>query len=391
MLDIHDFERFAEVETPFYFYDMDLLRRTMDTLSALSVQYGIEVHYAIKANSEERILRMLSSGGFGADCVSANEVVLAAQCGFDPARIMLAGVGKTDREIRTSLEVGIGCFNVESIPEMEAIDAIAGGMGVKAPVALRINPNIDPHTHKYITTGLEENKFGISRFEFEAALDKLRECRNLEVKGLLFHIGSQITDVYNVFGLEGKCVRELVTWFEEHGLKVENVDFGGGLGVDYEDPDGQPVADFRTWMEALRAYFPEGEGYRLHIEPGRAVVAQCGSLVTRVVYVKKGRTKNFVIVDAGMNDLIRPALYGAYHKVENLTASYCRGDNTKDCAYDVVGPICESSDVWGEGRILRQTRRGDLLAIRTAGAYGRTMSSRYNMRDLPGTVFSDEI
>ena len=390
MLDIHNFEKFAEVETPFYFYDMDLFRRTADTLKSLSVAYGIKVHYAIKANSEERLLRTLSEGGFGADCVSANEVVCAAQCGFDPADIMLAGVGKTDKEIRTSLEVGIGCFNVESIPEMEVIDAIAGGMGLKAPIALRINPNIDPHTHKYITTGLEENKFGISRFEFEAALDKLKECSNLELKGLLFHIGSQITDVSNVFGLEGKCARELVSWFEERGLKIENVDLGGGLGVDYEDPDGQPVADFETWMKSLRAYFPMDEAYKLHIEPGRSIVAQCGTLVTRVVYVKKGRTKNFVIVDAGMNDLIRPALYGAYHKVENLTASYCRGDNTKDCVYDVVGPICESSDVWGEGRILRQTRRGDLLAIRSAGAYGQTMSCRYNMRDLAQAVYSDD-
>ena len=275
MLDIHNFERFAEVETPFYFYDLDLFRRTTDVLSALSAAYGIEVHYAIKTNSEEKLLRMLSAGGFGADCVSANEVVHAAKCGFDPSRIMFAGVGKTDREIRTSLEVGIGCFNVESIPEMEVIDAIAGGMGVKAPVALRINPNIDPHTHKYITTGLEENKFGISRFEFEAAVEKLKACANLDFKGLLFHIGSQITDVSNVFGLEGKCARELVSWFEEKGLKVENVDFGGGLGVDYEDPDGQPVADFETWMKALREYFPVGGPYKLHIEPGRAVVAQC--------------------------------------------------------------------------------------------------------------------
>lgn len=391
MLDIHNFEKFAEVETPFYFYDVDLFRRTVDSLTALSSAYGIEVHYAIKANAEQRLLLMLSEAGFGADCVSANEVVLAAGCGFDPARIMLAGVGKTDKEIRTSLELGIGCFNVESIPEMEVIDSIAGSMGLKAPVALRINPNIDPHTHKYITTGLEENKFGISRFEFEAALECLRSCRNLEFKGLLFHIGSQITDVSNVFGLEAKCARELVSWFEERGLKVEHIDFGGGLGVDYEDPDGHLVPDFEAWMKALRTCFPAGEGYKLHIEPGRSVVAQCGTLVTRTVYVKKGRTKNFVIVDAGMNDLIRPALYGAYHKVENLTASYCRGDNTKDCVYDVVGPVCESSDVWGEGRILRQTRRGDLLAIRTAGAYGQTMASRYNQRDLPRAVYSDEI
>ena len=391
MLDITNFERFAEMETPFYFYDIDLFRRTIDSLAALSVTYDIGVHYAIKANSEERLLRMASERGFGADCVSANETVRAAECGFDRASIMFAGVGKTDKEIRTALELGIGFFNVESIPEMEVIDGIAGSMGLKAPVALRINPNIDPHTHKYITTGLEENKFGISRFEFEAALDKLRSCRNLEFKGLLFHIGAQITDVENVFGLESRCSRELVSWFEEHGLTIENVDFGGGLGVDYEDPDGAPVADFETWMKALRGYFPIGGGYKLHIEPGRAIVAQCGSLITRVVYVKKGRTKNFVIVDAGMNDLIRPALYGAYHKVENLTASYLRGDDTKDCVYDVVGPICESSDVWGEGRILRQTCRGDLMAIRTAGAYGRTMANRYNMRDLAPAVYSDEI
>lgn len=391
MLDIKNFNRFAEMETPFYFYDLDLFGRTLDTLESLARTYAIDVHYAIKANAEERLLRMLSARGFGADCVSANEVVLASQNGFAPGRILLAGVGKTDREIRTSLEVGIGCFNVESIPEMEAIDAIAGSMGVKAPIALRINPNIDPHTHKYITTGLEENKFGISRFEFEAAVKKLSECPNLEFKGLLFHIGSQITDVDNVFGLESRCARELVSWFEEQGLKVEHVDLGGGLGVDYEDPDGQPIADFEKWMKAVRTCFPADSGYRIHIEPGRSVVAQCGSLISRVVYVKKGRTKNFVILDAGMNDLIRPALYGAYHKIENLTASYCRGDNTKDCAYDVVGPICESSDVWGEGRILRQTCRGDLVALRTAGAYGRTMASRYNQRDLASAVYSDEL
>lgn len=391
MLNITDYSRFAEVETPFYFYDVDLFERTLDRLAALSDTYGMGIHYAIKANAEERLLRMASARGFGADCVSANEAVLAASCGFVPGRIMLAGVGKTDKEIRTSLELGIGCLNVESIPEMEAIDAIAGGLGVKAPIALRINPNIDPHTHKYITTGLEENKFGISRFEFDAALEKLSSCRNLDFKGLLFHIGSQITDVDNVFGLESRCARELVSWFEEKGLRIEHVDFGGGLGIDYDDPDGQPIADFETWMKALRTCFPIESGYKVHIEPGRSVVAQCGSLITRVVYVKKGRTKNFVIVDAGMNDLIRPALYGAYHKIENITASYCRGDNTKDCAYDVVGPVCESSDVWGEGRILRQTCRGDLMALRSAGAYGQTMASRYNQRDIAPAVYSDEL
>lgn len=391
MLDIKDFDRFSVVETPFYYYDMDLLHRTVSRLASLASKYGIKVHYAVKANAEGRVLEVLKDAGFGADCVSANEVVRASACGFAPEDIMFAGVGKTDREIRTALGTGIGCFNVESLPEMEAINDIAAEMGVKAPVAFRVNPNVDPHTHKYITTGLEENKFGISRYEFDAAIAKLRACSNLKFEGIQFHIGSQITDVANVFGLESRCARELVGYFEERGLEVRHIDFGGGLGVDYEEPDEHPLPEFETWLKALRSAFPADCGYELHIEPGRSLVAQCASLISTVLYVKKGRTKNFVIVDAGMNDLIRPALYGAYHKVENLSAFYLRESMTKDCVYDVVGPICESSDVWGEGRTMRLTCKGDLIAIRTAGAYGRVMASQYNLRDLAPAVYSDEI
>lgn len=391
MLDIKDFDRFSVVETPFYYYDMDLLHRTVSRLASLASKYGIKVHYAVKANAEGRVLEVLKDAGFGADCVSANEVVRASACGFAPEDIMFAGVGKTDREIRTALGTGIGCFNVESLPEMEAINDIAAEMGVKAPVAFRVNPNVDPHTHKYITTGLEENKFGISRYEFDAAIAKLRACSNLKFEGIQFHIGSQITDVANVFGLESRCARELVGYFEERGLEVRHIDFGGGLGVDYEEPDEHPLPEFETWLKALRSAFPADCGYELHIEPGRSLVAQCASLISTVLYVKKGRTKNFVIVDAGMNDLIRPALYGAYHKVENLSAFYMRESMTKDCVYDVVGPICESSDVWGEGRTMRLTCKGDLIAIRTAGAYGRVMASQYNLRDLAPAVYSDEI
>lgn len=391
MLDIKDFDRFSVVETPFYYYDMDLLHRTVSRLASLASKYGIKVHYAVKANAEGRVLEVLKDAGFGADCVSANEVVCASACGFAPEGIMFAGVGKTDREIRTALGTGIGCFNVESLPEMEAINDIAAEMGVKAPVAFRVNPNVDPHTHKYITTGLEENKFGISRYEFDAAIAKLLACSNLKFEGIQFHIGSQITDVANVFGLESRCARELVGYFEERGLEVRHIDFGGGLGVDYEEPDEHPLPEFETWLKALRSAFPADCGYELHIEPGRSLVAQCASLISTVLYVKKGRTKNFVIVDAGMNDLIRPALYGAYHKVENLSAFYLRESMTKDCVYDVVGPICESSDVWGEGRTMRLTCKGDLIAIRTAGAYGRVMASQYNLRDLAPAVYSDEI
>lgn len=390
MLNIDDFSRFSAVETPFYYYDMDLFRRTLDTARVLSEKYGLKLHYAVKANSEERILRMMSAAGLGADAVSANEVVRAIECGFSPDGVMFAGVGKTDREIRTALEAGIGCFNVESLPEMDAIDSVAASMGVVAPVAFRINPDIDPHTHKYITTGLEENKFGISKFEFDAAVEKVRSCRNLRFTGLQFHIGSQITEVDSVFGLESKCAREIADYFESRGMDISHIDFGGGLGVDYESPDENPVADFETWFKALRTYFPEGCGYELHVEPGRSLVAQCASLVTSLIYVKKSETKTFLITDAGMNDLIRPALYGAYHKVENVSAAM-RGEYEENHAYDVVGPICESSDVWGEGRKLPESFRGDRLAIRTAGAYGQTMASRYNLRDLAPAVYSDEL
>lgn len=391
MLNIEHFDRFSAVETPFYYYDVSLLRGTLDKMAEVAGRYAIMVHYAVKANSEERILRMISERGIGADAVSANEILRAVECGFAPSRIMFAGVGKTDKEIRTAMEAGIGCFNVESLPEMEAIDRVAGSMGVKADIAFRVNPDIDPHTHKYITTGLEENKFGISDYEFDAACEKLFECENLRFKGLQFHIGSQITEVENVFGLESACARKIVSYFESKGLVVEHVDFGGGLGVDYDDPDGNPLADFETWLKALRSSFPDDCGYELHVEPGRALVAQCSSLVTSVVYVKHSRTKSFLITDAGMNDLIRPALYGAYHKVDNLSAFYLRGDGGNDHIYDIVGPICESSDVWGEGRKLPESSRGDLLAIRTAGAYGQTMASRYNLRDFAPAVYSDEL
>ena len=391
MLDIRNFDRLKKVETPFYFYDIDLFKETVESIVRLSSRYSIKVHYAVKANVEDRILNCLSAAGIGADCVTGNEVVCASEHGFAPSDIFLAGVGKTDKEIRTALETGIGCLNVESIPEMEAIERIASEMDVIAPVSFRVNPNIDPHTHKYITTGLEENKFGISAYEFDAAVEKVRSCPHLSFEGVQFHIGSQITDVENVFSLESKCAREITEYFESLGVKIEHIDFGGGLGVDYDDPDGRPVADFESWLKAVRKYFPDDCGYELHVEPGRALVAQCASLITSVVFVKETRTKTFIITDAGMNDLIRPALYGAYHKIDNLSAFYQRGDEDASCVYDVVGPVCESSDTWGEGRLLQKSSRGDILAIRTAGAYGQTMASRYNLRDLAPAVYSDEL
>ena len=389
MLKFNDFGKVSELATPFWYYDMDLFRRTVQLAASLSGKYGIGVHYALKANVEPRIVRYISSKGFGADCVSGNEVLYAAANGFRPDSIVFAGVGKSDKEIISALEFGIEAFNVESLMEMQVIDDLAAARGVRANVSLRINPNIDAHTHRYVTTGLYENKFGISVHEFDAAISLIKNSKALDFKGLHFHIGSQITDVEEVYGLECERAAEIVSYFEEHGLEVGSIDLGGGLGVDYEEPDGSPIPDFEKWFGIIDRKLVHRPGQKVSVEPGRSLVAQCGSLVTRVLFVKVGETKTFLIMDAGMNDLIRPALYGAYHRIENLSANYRQ--SARPQLYDIVGPVCESSDVWGTGRELPPSFRGDLLAIRSAGAYGSVMSSRYNLRDLAPAVFSDDL
>ena len=432
MLKFNDFGRVEELATPFWYYDMDVFRKTIKLAASLSERYGIGAHYALKANVEPRLVSYIASKGFGADCVSGNEVKYAVESGFARSSIVFAGVGKSDKEISDALDLGIGCFNVESLMEMQVIDALAASKGVRANVSLRINPNIDAHTHRYVTTGLYENKFGISRHEFEAAIEILKSSKALDFKGLHFHIGSQITDVEPVYSLECERAAEIVEWFEAHGMEVGSIDLGGGLGVDYDEPDENPVPDFEKWFSIIDRKLRRRPEQSVSIEPGRSMVAQCGSLITRVLFVKSGETKTFLIMDAGMNDLIRPALYGAYHKIENLSAYYARTESAESedltrhpqmpageqrsgglalgCArrpdrplekgvggieterlYDVVGPVCESSDVWGEGRELPYSKRGDILAIRSTGAYGSVMSSRYNLRDLAPAVFSDDL
>lgn len=380
--------------TPFYFYDLDLLAANLDALCSCSRRYGIKIHYAIKANSEERIARMVSGRGLGVDCVSGNEILYSLRCGFPASGVIFSGVGKSDEEIRIAMDAGIGAFNCESVEEMAVIAAMARSRGVRVPVTVRINPDIDAHTHRYITTGLEENKFGISSPQFERVADLLKSTPELDFKGLHFHVGSQIMLVEEVFSLLNERAVGIVNFFEDRGLEVSNVDFGGGLGVEYDNPELHLMPDYEAWLGTI-AKFPLREGRTLHAEPGRPVVAQCGSLISRVLYAKVGYRRTFLILDAGMNDLARPALYGAYHKIVNLSARL-RGfpADTEEHGlqdYDVVGPVCESADVWGQGRRLPPSRRGDLVAILSAGAYGQTMSSRYNMRDLPGAVFSDEL
>ena len=390
MLDTNIIEQLDKISTPFYYYDMELFRNTVDHVAELAQQHDIKVHYAIKANVERRLLEYISSKGFGADCVSGNEVLHAHSCGFPADKIVYAGVGKTDREIYDALMLGIEAFNCESLQEIFVINEMAHLHGVKANISVRINPDIDAHTHKYVTTGLYENKFGISQHEFDKLIEFLKKSEHINFIGLHFHVGSQITRVSEVFGLECKRVNEIVKYFEERGLEVRNINLGGGLGVDYDDPDGNRIPDFRTWFETITANIVRRPDQNIHIEPGRSMVAQCATLISRVVFVKSGETKNFLIMDAGMNDLIRPALYGAYHKIENLSASQRQFFPTFQ-AYDIVGPVCESSDVWGAGRLLPLSVRGDLMAIRSAGAYGQVMASRYNMKDLAPAVFSDTI
>jgi len=377
-------EKFSKLQTPFYYYDLTLLNKTLETLKETAGKNGYVVHYAVKANSNDKILRIIKNYGFGADCVSGNEVLKAVETGFKNKSIVFAGVGKSDKEIKTALSHDIFCFNVESIQELEVIDEIAGTMNKKAGIALRINPNVNAKTHHYITTGLEENKFGINPWEFDTIINKLNSLKNLKLIGLHFHIGSQVTDP-DVF--KGLCIRvkEVQQWFNDHRITFEHLNVGGGLGVNYEDPDKFNVPDFNSFFKIFNKFLKLQPGQSLHFELGRTIAAQCGSLISKVLYVKDGVNTKFVILDAGMTELIRPALYQAYHKIENLSS------NGKKEKYDVVGPICETSDTFGKAVLLPRTKRGDLIVIRSAGAYGEVMSSRYNLRDPVRSVYSDEI
>lgn len=382
-----DLGRLKEYETPFYYYDLDLLNETLDKAKAAADKRGFHVHYALKANFNDRILGLIQSKGFGADCVSGNEVQKSIDSGFPANQITFAGVGKSDKEINLALSHNIFAFNVESIQELLVINELAAKQNVKAQVSLRINPNVDAHTHHYITTGLDENKFGVPNSELEKAASVLRECDHLDLLGLHFHVGSQITDI-NVFKSLCVKVNEWKNWFEERGTMIKVLNVGGGLGVDYHEPDAHPFADFEAYFDVFDKFLERTPQQEVHFELGRALVAQSGTLVSRVLYTKSGVKKNFLILDAGMTELMRPALYQAFHKIEKLGSN---NNSTEKLNYDVVGPICESSDCFGKEVTLPLSERGDLIAIRTAGAYGEVMASKYNLRDEIRFVFSGEI
>jgi diaminopimelate decarboxylase len=366
---------FKEKETPFYYYDLALLKETLSSCKEASSKHGFQVHFALKSNFNTRILEIIKANGFGADCVSGGEVKKALEIGFSNQHVVFAGVGKSDAEINLALDNDIFCFNVESIQELEVINELAGNKNKMASVAIRINPNVDAHTHHYITTGLDENKFGINAWELPEVSETLKKCTSLSFAGIHFHIGSQITDM-NVFKSLCIKVNEIQQWFEERGMPVKVLNVGGGLGVDYHHPDENAIPDFEAYFQIFKDFLEIKPYQEVHFELGRALVAQCSSLITRVLYVKHGIKKNFAIVDAGMTELMRPALYQAYHKIENIS----KQSGSDLINYDVVGPICESSDCFGKEIALPETGRGDLIALRTAGAYGEVMASAYNLR-----------
>lgn len=368
-------EQYKKLKTPFYHYNLEILEQTLDLLTAESNRYGYHVHYALKANVNNVVLATIKNYQLGADCVSGNEVKKALETGFGNENIVFAGVGKTDDEINFALDNDIFCFNCESLPEMEVINELAEKKNKVANIALRINPNINAKTHHYITTGLEENKFGINMWEMAEVIPAIKKLSNLKLIGLHFHIGSQITDL-EIFRSLCLRINEIQEWFYQHHIIVEHINVGGGLGVDYENPDSNLIPDFKGYFEQFQQFLALRPQQQLHFELGRSIVAQCGNLITKVLYVKKGVNTNFAIVDAGMTDLLRPALYQATHKIENLTTT-----STELERYDVVGPICESSDCFAKALLFPTTKRGDIIAIRTAGAYGEVMASNYNLRN----------
>lgn len=377
-------DKFQEIQTPFYYYDTNVLRQTLKTINEEAGKHeGFEVHYAVKANANPKVLNIICQAGLGADCVSGGEIQTAIKAGFPASKIVYAGVGKSDWEINLGLEKGIFCFNVESIPELEIINELAEKQNKIAQVCFRINPDVGAHTHANITTGLAENKFGIAMRDMEAVIEEAAKMKNIQFLGLHFHIGSQILDMGDFEALCNR-INELQNQLEAHHIVVKNINVGGGLGIDYNHPNRQPIPNFKDYFDTYAKKLKLRDGQKLHFELGRAVVGQMGSLITKTLYIKQGTAKQFVIVDAGMTDLIRPALYQAYHKIENISS-----DEPVE-TYDVVGPICESSDVFGKAVDINKAHRGDLIALRSAGAYGEIMASQYNCRQLPKGYITED-
>ncbi|MCC5913213.1 MAG: diaminopimelate decarboxylase [Balneolaceae bacterium] len=377
-------EKFQSLKTPYYYYDLGLLNRTLDEIKTHGLEKGYHVHYAIKANFNFPILEEIRKAGLGIDCVSGQEIDRAIEAGFKPNQIAFAGVGKTDDEIQKGLDTGIFSFNCESLQELDVLNELAEMSGKTANVSIRLNPNVEAKTHKYITTGLSENKFGINISKLPELFLMLPKLNSIRLTGIHFHIGSQITDLKPYHDLCEK-VESVQQLFEEAGVKLDHINVGGGYGIDYDKPDQNPIPDFKAFFEVFDKNLKLRDGQQLHFELGRSIVGQCGSLISKVLFVKEGIATSFAVIDAGMTELIRPALYQASHRVDVLTSD--RPAET----YDVVGPICETSDTFRKGVQLPAVQRGDLVAIRSAGAYGEVMSSGFNLRERVNAYYSTDL
>ena len=375
-------EKFMDIRTPLYYYDVELLRNTLDIVKEESSKHDFKVHYAIKANSNRRILSIIAQQGLGADCVSGGEIKTAIESGFDPRKIVFAGIGKADWEINFALNANIQCFNVESLAELMVINELATAKGKIAPIALRVNPDVDAYTHAKITTGTKENKFGINLSQLNDVLEIMQSLGSISFTGLHFHIGSQITNL-EVFKTLSLKVNEILNDLEARGINVPIVNFGGGLGIDYGHPNHLAIPDFKKYFSIIAENFERRQNQEVHFEPGRSIVGQCGTLISKVLYIKEGEVKKFAILDAGFTELIRPAMYDSSHHIENISSE------SDYELYDIVGPVCESSDVFAKDFSLNGSKRGDIIALRSAGAYGEVMASSYNCRDLPHSYFSD--
>ncbi len=384
MFDTATTEKFHSLKTPFYYYDLELLKRTLDEVKTHGIDKGYHVHYAIKANYNFEILELIKQAGLGIDCVSGPEIFRSLEAGFKGSEIAFAGVGKTDEEIQVGLDSDIFSFNCESLQELEVLNELAEKANKTASVSIRLNPNVEAKTHKYITTGLNENKFGITIDKLPQLFEMVPDLASIKLTGIHFHIGSQITELQPFIDLCEKV--ELVQHkFEQAGFSLQHVNVGGGYGINYETPDKEPIPDFKSFFEVFDKHLNLRDGQQLHFELGRSIVGQCGSLISRVLYIKEGINTNFAVLDAGMTELIRPALYQAAHRVDPLTS------RKPEKTYDVVGPICESSDSFRKGIQLPELKRGDLVAIRSAGAYGEVMSSGFNLRERVKAYYSDRL
>ena len=391
-----DIDKLKKYETPYYYYNTSLLNETIDEVLRLSKLHNLKIHFSLKSNFNEKIIRLFASHKeLGADCVSGGEVNYALNF-FDPKEVVFAGIGKSDKEIENAVDKGIFCINVESYEELENLNRICNEKNKTMNFATRINPNIEAHTHEKIVTGLNENKFGIYMEENETKFyEKISEVffnkdgkyKYLKFIGLHFHIGSNILNFTDFARLSQK-IDKIIEGLNDRNISITYLNLGGGLGVDYNDTYNHPIPDFEgyfntyltniTSLQKIGPDFNDNKNITLHFELGRSMIAQSGYVISRVNYIKEGVKKKFAILDAGMNDLIRPAMYGALHQIERIEIN----DDDDKVMYDVVGPICESSDVFAKNYTMDRLDKGDYVLIRTAGAYGESMASRYNFRDL---------